>query len=228
MEIEMNQNKHQFASCLFKVPIFSHLSEEEQEGVIDLIRVKKIKKDEVVYHAGEHNPFLYVVHQGKIKISIYDENGKEQVVRVLMPGNFAGEHALFDKKLSSDLAIAIEDSVLCVLNGEELKKYIIQHPTVSFQMLHELSKRLSDAENKIEQISLQSVEKRVANSLLELSKGKKQFVLPFSKTNWASMLGMNQETLSRKLRDLKQNNVIKLTGQRNIEVLKPDYLKEVE
>jgi len=43
-----NNDKNQYASCLLKVPIFSHLDESEQEEIVDLIRVKKVKK-------GSHN-----------------------------------------------------------------------------------------------------------------------------------------------------------------------------
>ena len=39
-----NNDKNQYASCLLKVPIFSHLDESEQEEIVDLIRVKKVKK----------------------------------------------------------------------------------------------------------------------------------------------------------------------------------------
>ena len=40
----MSINKSKFTSCLFKVPIFSHLTEEEQAGIVQLVRVKKLKK----------------------------------------------------------------------------------------------------------------------------------------------------------------------------------------
>lgn len=221
------QNNEQYASCLTKVPIFSHLSKEAQAGIVDLINVKKFKKEEVVYNAGQSNAYLYVLHSGKIKISRYTEEGEEQVIRVLLPGDFIGQHALFDDKFSEDFAISLEDSVLCVLNGDRLKEYMARYPNISFQIINELNKRLLSTESKLEQFNLSSVEKRVASSILHLSKGANSFKLPFSKQNWASMLGMSQETLSRKLRQFKKDNAIELSGQRGIKILHKKYLEKL-
>ncbi len=220
-------DKTQFASCLQKVPIFSHLSEFDQQKIVDLIKVRKTKKNETIYNAGQPNPYLYVLHEGKIKISRYNENGNEQVIRVLLPGDFVGQNALFNNKLSNDFAISIENSVLCVLSGEELKKHMEKHPNISMQIISELTKRLTDAENKMEQFNLSSVEQRLAKSILDLSKGNHSFTLPISKINWASLLGMSSETLSRKLRDFKENNIIELKGQRGITILSKNYLQNL-
>ena len=77
------------------MPIFSHLTEEEQAGITQLVRVKKLKKGDTLYNAGDNGSFLYVVHEGKVKISRYTEEGNEQVLRVLSTGDFAGDQALF-------------------------------------------------------------------------------------------------------------------------------------
>lgn len=220
-------NKSQYSSCLVKVPIFSHLSMEEQLSIVDLISVKKVNKSQIVYNAGMPNPFLYVLHKGKIKISRYNENGDEQVVRVLQPGDFIGEQALFSKKDSEDFAIALQDSTLCVLSGSELKKHMAKHPEISMQIISELSKRLLQAEEKMEQFNLLSVEKRLAKSILDLSNNQNSFTLPISKLNWASLLGMSSETLSRKLREFKDNGIIELQGQRGIIILKQSQLENL-
>lgn len=221
------KDKNYYASCLFRVPIFSHLNEKEKEDIVELINVKKFKKGEAIYNAGQENPFLYVVHQGKIKISRYNDDGNEQVVRVLSAGDFAGEHALFTKGFADDFAISLEDSMVCVLDGNSLKKHMIEKPEISIQIINELSNRLSDTENKLEQYSLSSVEKRLADSIINLSQGKSSFVLPISKFDWASMLGMSQETLSRKLREFKNKKIIELNGQRGITILNNDYLEDM-
>lgn len=222
-----HNNKTQFASCLAKVPIFSHLSEVDQASIVDLIKVRKTKKNEIIYNSGQQNPYLYVLHEGKIKISRYNENGDEQVVRILLPGDFIGQNALFNNKPSTDFAISLEDSALCVLSGEKLKKHMEKHPAISMQIISELTKRLLDAENKMEQFNLSSVEQRLAKSILDFSENQHSFTLPISKVNWASLLGMSSETLSRKLREFKESGVIELKGQRGIKVLNKSFLKNL-
>ncbi|MFA5692845.1 MAG: Crp/Fnr family transcriptional regulator [Acholeplasmataceae bacterium] len=223
----MNINKSKFTSCLFKVPIFSHLTEEEQKGIVELVRVKKLKKGETLYNAGDEGSFLYVVHEGKVKISRYTEEGNEQVLRVLSTGDFAGDQALFTNNLADDFAITLEDSMVCVLDGAELKKHMIKKPEISVRIISELSKRLSESETKLESYNLDSVGKRVAQSILKLSQGSNTFDLPISKLDWASILGMSSETLSRKLSQFKKDGLIDLKGQRGIIISDKVKLNEI-
>ena len=223
----MSINKSKFTSCLFKVPIFSHLTEEEQAGIVQLVRVKKLKKGETLYNAGDEGSFLYVVHEGKVKISRYTEEGNEQVLRVLSTGDFAGDRALFTNNVADDFAITLEDSMVCVLDGSELKKHMIEKPEISVRIISELSKRLSDYETKLESYNLDSVGKRVAQSIIIYSEGNDIFELPISKQDWASILGMSSETLSRKLSQFKKDGLIDLNGQRGIIIRNKDKLNEI-
>src|SRR5690554_5798649 len=227
MEAFMTKDKNKFVSCLFKVPIFSHLTEDEQKGIVELVKVKKLKKGETLYNAGDQGSFLYVVHEGKVKISRYTEEGNEQVLRVLSTGDFAGEQALFTNNLASDFAITLEDSMICVLDGSELKKHMIEKPEISVRIISELSKRLSESETKLESYNLDSVSKRVAQSIIKNSNGNKTFELPISKLDWASLLGMSTETLSRKLSQFKRSGLIDLKGQRQITILDEGKLNEI-
>ena len=221
------KDKSHYANCLFKVPIFRHLNEEEKAGITELISVKTFKKGDAIYNAGEKSSFLYVVHQGSVKVSRYNEDGMEQVVRVLNSGDFAGERALFTNRLADDYAISLEDSMVCVLDGHKLRAHMTDKPEISIQIINELANRLSDTENKLEQQNLTSVEKRMAVSIIELSNGKSSFTLPISKLDWASMLGTTSETLSRRLRDLKDKGIIELKGQRGIEIINFNKLHEI-
>lgn len=217
-------NQKNTTSCLFKVPIFSHLNVEDQEGIRKLIKVRKLAKGETLYNAGQPNQNLYVVHGGQIKISRYNESGNEQVVRILTSGDFTGEQALFTNAYEENFAISLEETTLCVLDGNELKKYMIEYPTISIKIISELSNRLLSTENKLEEFNLSSVEKRLSKSIIDLSNGNNKFKLPISKLDWASMLGMSSETLSRKLREFKEMNIINLEGQRGIIILDKEYL----
>lgn len=221
----MKNNKAHFASCLFKVPIFNHLNSEEQEGIIKLVNVVKLTKGQTLYNMGEEGSSLYVVHHGKIKITKYNEEGSEQVIRILNPGEFLGEQSLFLNEKTDNFAIALEDSHICVLNGIELKKHIFENPEIGLRIINELSSRLSDAENKFESYNLDSVDKRIASSIIKLSEDRETFDLPFSKADWASMLGMTSETLSRKLSQFRKNGIIDLKGQRTLKVLDLEKLK---
>jgi CRP/FNR family transcriptional regulator len=117
--------------------------------------------------------------------------------------------------------------MVCVVDGHKLRAHMTDKPEISIQIINELTNRLSDTENKLEQHNLTSVEKRMAVSIIELSNGKSSFILPISKLDWASMLGTTSETLSRRLRDLKDKGIIELKGQRGIEIINLNKLHEI-
>ncbi len=132
------------------------------------------------------------------------------------PGEFIGELSLFSSLPLTDNAQALETTTMCVIQGQRLKELMAKYPTIAFKVMDELSRRLEKAENRIEDISLSSVTKRVANALLELSGDKREILLPMTKGDLASQLGMTQETLSRKLTTLQEEGLILLKGQRKI------------
>ncbi len=76
----------------------------------------------MVYMAGDRREKLFVIHKGKVKISRISPTGKEQVIRILGPGDFMGELSLFVHGPLNDNAEVLEDTTVCVIDGEKLKK----------------------------------------------------------------------------------------------------------
>ena len=194
-------------NCIEIVPIFSNLTYEEMLEVAAITTDRTYEKGEMIYMAGDIGGKLYVLHTGRIKISRLSANGKEQVLRVIGPG---------ESMLLTDNSEALETSTMCMIEGEKLKELMKKYPSISFKVMEELSRRLSKAENLIEDINLSTVEQRLARSLLELSSGKREVVLKMTKGDFASQIGMSQETLSRKLAVFQDEGLIELKGHRKI------------
>jgi CRP/FNR family transcriptional regulator len=105
---------------------------------------------------------------------------------------------------------------MCIIEGEKLKELMMKYPSISFKVMDVLSRRLERAENLIENINLNTVEQRLAQALLELAGGNKEISLNMTKGDFASQIGMSQETLSRKLASFQDDGLIELKGQRKI------------
>ena len=86
-------------NCIEMVPIFSNLTEEEMLEIAMITMEKTVEKGEAIYSTGDITDSLYVIHKGKVKIVRLSEAGKEQVLRVLGPGQFIGELAIFNKEI---------------------------------------------------------------------------------------------------------------------------------
>ena len=170
----------------------------------------------MIYRAGDKGGRLFVLYTGSVKLFRLTEDGKEQVLRLVKPGEFIGELSLFSSLPLTDNAQVLEPATMCILQGDELKKLMAKYPSIAFKVMDELSRRLEEAENRIEAISLSSVTKRVAEALVKMSEGKSEIILPMPKGDLASQLGMSQETLSRKLSAFQEEGLIVLKGQRKI------------
>ncbi|MBU5438768.1 Crp/Fnr family transcriptional regulator [Tissierella sp. MSJ-40] len=220
--------KEEEKTCIEIVPIFSSLTYEEKVEVAKITTDRTFEKGQMIYTAGDRGEKLYVIHKGKVKITRLSETGKEQVIRILGPGEFMGELSLFSSSSLTDNGEALDKTTVCIIDGEKLKELMKKYPAIAFKVLEELSKRLEKAENLIENLSLHGVEKRLAKTLLSMANGREELVLKMSKRDLASYMGMSQETLSRKLSYFQDMGLIKLIGHRRIILLDIAALEKIE
>ncbi len=219
--------------CVSLVPIFNHLDHAEQVDVAKTSRSKTYNKKEIIFQAGDPSEYLYIVHRGKVKIYNLSESGKEQLIRILNPGDFMGELSIFTDELLTSYAETVERTEICAIHKNDLQEFLVEKPTISFKILAESSKRLKEAEKSIERLSSQDVEKRLASYLMEQVEKKTnsehalEIILPMSKKDLASYIGSTQETLSRRLTSFEEKGWIKQTGQRKIKIVNKQALKDI-
>ena len=208
------------------VPIFSTLNYDEMMEVASITTSRDYKKGEMIYIAGEKKKTLYVIHKGKVKLTRISPSGKEQIISILGPGDFMGELSLFNDEPITNNAEALEDTTVCIIDGDKLKEIMAKYPTIAFKVLEELSRRLKRAENLIENLGVNDVETRIVQTLLDLADENGVINLDISKKDLAAYMGMSQETLSRKLSYFQDKGLIKQIGHRRIEILDKESLEE--
>lgn len=220
--------------CISKVPIFSHLDTAEMVEINNVTVSKNYHKGEIIFLAGEPLEYLFIINQGKVKISRITESGKEQILRVLNPGDFMGELSLFGTSPLSNYAEALEPTEICLISKSEIEKIVYKFPSISLKLLAEFSSRMEAAENLIEQLGHNDVEQRVAAILLQLASKIERnnnnsinITLSVSKKDLASLIGTTQETLSRKLSSFQEKGWITLKGQRQITINDEGSLREL-
>lgn len=226
--MDCNCHKRGEQNCIELVPIFSNLNKEEMLEIATITIHRTFDKGEMIYMAGEKGQRLYVIHKGKVKITRYTPSGKEQVIRILGPGEFMGELSLFSTTPLPDNGEALEDTTMCIIDGRQIKNLMKKYPGIGFKIMEELSQRLEKVESLVENINLYSVEKRLAQALLSMKSDKGEISLKMSKRDLASHIGMSQETLSRKLSAFQELGIIKLIGHRRIIILNSAALEEIE
>lgn len=197
-------------SCLARVPIFAQLSDSEQNHIHEFIRPKSYKKGEFVQLAGKHNPRLLVLNRGSVKVSRTSENGDEQILRSLTPGDYIGDMAVFTHLPADYDAIALTDSTFCTLERQNLLELLRTYPELGIKIIADLSLKLNQAESKIESLALKSADERLLQVLQEYAAGQTSFTLSVTKKDLASQIGVRPETLSRSLKSLQKSGQIEI------------------
>ena len=177
-----------------------------------VMKSTSFKKGEVIYREGDISDLLYIVSKGKIRIYRLSESGKEQLVRILNPGDFTGELALFRESIQEAYAEAMSDTDVCMISRNDLQEFLLKYPTISLKILSEFSNRLETSEKQTTRFATEKVDTRLALFLAECMESgdvPMEIELPMSKKDLASYLGTTPETISRKLADLENEGCIK-------------------
>lgn len=213
--------------CAENVPIFNNLGHENLDKISRIMEHRRYAKGEIIY-SPNNSCGLFILAKGRIKVYQLSGSGKEQLLRVLEPGNVIGEDTLFGSCNANSFGEALTEIEACVIGREEFMKLLIQYPVISVRLLEEYSRRLAEADQLTTRTATESVAVRLASYLIDLSKvtGADTFVLPLSMKELAAFLATTPETLSRRMRQFEDSRFLKRSGK-NIRLLQKDALKNM-
>ena len=216
--------------CASRVPIFKHLPPDELSALAGRAHMQTYERGQFIHRAGDPSDGLFILYRGRVKVYRLADTGKEQFLRVLDPGDFAGELALFSATDHDSYAEAMQTSEVCMIHQADMHGLLLQYPDVSLHILAELSRRLSISEKQTAAITTASINVRLANYLADQAEQEDScsFSLPMSRRHLASFLGTTPETVSRRLGEFEEAGWICQTGQRGITILDLDALLLVE
>ncbi|MBN9608019.1 MAG: Crp/Fnr family transcriptional regulator [Actinobacteria bacterium] len=214
--------------CVARVPLFQSLPTADQRDVASVARPTRFDRGDAVYAPGSDRAQLMVVHTGALKISRVDADGREQILRVLGPGDFFGESALLTGSRPDHFATALEAGSMCVFRHADLDRLVRIHPSIGLTMLQTVSRRLVETENRLVSVISGDVSSRLADYLLSLpgrvDAAGMTIELPLAKKDIASLLDTTPESLSRQLRRLSDSGVIVTDASRQIRITDADAL----
>jgi CRP-like cAMP-binding protein len=231
-ECNCEQCKHSL--CAKKVPIFSFLSDDELEQIMNLRRHKAYKKGELLCHEGDVAETLYIINEGQVKASKLTRDGKEQIVHIYTGGDFFGELSIIGGQGRYNFdAYAISDVKLCTLTKGDMDKILLINPEISMKLLQVVTARLTETENLAQNLATNDAEIRIAYILLEFAEkygiidesGNIKIKLPLSREAMANYAGVTRETISRKLKAFEEAGLISFKGTKILTIHRTDELK---
>jgi CRP-like cAMP-binding protein len=212
---------------------FDLLNNDEASYVKSKIVRKEFLKGEFLFKEKSYSKGIYIVKKGKIKIFQTNIEGKDSIVYIYKKGDYFGYRPILSADPHPVSAVAIDNSVVSFLPRENFLSLIRKSPSLSANLLSNLSKEFSVWINKMTIFSQYGVKERVALSLLILMRvyardesDYKNAVIRLNRDDFASFVGTAKETLVRTLRVFKDEKFITARGTQ-IYVLKPKALMNI-
>jgi CRP/FNR family transcriptional regulator, cyclic AMP receptor protein len=213
------------------VPIFSDLGEPEIVVLARLTKRVHFPKDAVVFFENAPGDSLFVIVEGRVRVTILGDDGREIILSLLGPGDFFGELALIDNEPRSATTIAEEDSELLCLSRADFEAVLKEHVSITKALLTVVAARLRHANHQISTLALLDVYGRVARVLMEMAReegkrlkdGRISFRRP-THQEIASRIGTTRETVTRMLRDLQRQGLVHVEAREM--VVGPDFEKQ--
>jgi CRP/FNR family transcriptional regulator len=224
----MNKAEPPYAIDLLKaVSYFSDLDTAE----LNLLAQSAIRRTygagQVVLIEGEPCAGLYIVESGWLKAVKIGLDGREQVLQMLRAGEVFNAISVFTDAPNQASVSALEMCVVWIIQREVLLQLMDVHPPLARRVVKDLAGRVMHLVRLVEDLSLRSVEARLARLLLEHAEGES-----VQRRRWAtqaemsSRLGTVPDVVNRALRKLSEVEVIHVE-RHQIRILDKEGLKTI-
>lgn len=192
--------------------LFSGLSNEELDAILEPIDVYCYPRESVVYHEGESNTSLYTARSGLVKLVRYLADGTSRIVRLLGRGDAFGLEGLIGNAYEHT-AVAVTQLNVCRIPTGVMKQLDMKNPAVHRRLLERWDEHLRRADDCIAFLSTGTIRKRVAYLLEMLAEAGEHNpghrVELLGRENMAAMLGVRVESLSRVIAELKREGILR-------------------
>lgn len=201
-------------SVLKRIPLFAALPDADQQNLVNLLRRENLKKGETLFRQGDEGTALYLILQGRIKISL-SRQMDAVTLAILGQEEFLGEMALLDGLPRSADAIAIEDCYLYALNRNDFLAFLVNNEKAVHTVLSSLSLRLRRTDTLLAEMCFLNVSVRLAYKLFEMAqaqgpdeKNPQEYKIKISQQELGDILGVSRESINKELKRLRDKGIV--------------------
>ena len=222
-------------SCPFRHRAVCARCESDELARLEQMKYyRSFQAGQTVIWSGDRMDFVASVVSGIATLTQTMEDGRRQMVGLLLPSDFVGRPgrstAAYDVTATTDL-------VMCCFRKKPFEELILSTPHISQRLLEMTLDELDAAREWMLLLGRKTAREKIASllaiiarrdvSLNPRSKGPIVFDLPLTREEMADYLGLTLETVSRQVSALKRDGVISLEGKRHVTVQDFDLLLEV-
>lgn len=195
--------------------LFDSLNDEDRDELVSMVMEENVDKKCFIYSEGDKDKYLYILKEGKVKITKLSENGKELTVDILGSGDLFGELSMTGENERTTSAETMENSYICKVSGAEFADFLSNKPQFSFKITKWFGWRLQKIETRLQDMIFQDVPTRLVTTLKDLASrygtdisGTDKKSIKFSHQELANLIGATRETVTLELNNLKKDGII--------------------
>ena len=197
------------------IKVFADLPEEDKHELREISHMTSYRKHESICFPGQPSNTVYLLKQGRVKISQVNEKGQEAILSLLEPGEIFGEVEALSGVPRKTLVQALEPVLVCEISRENFECFLKRCPTVGMCILKTIGGRLQRIETKFSEMAFHSAPARLAKLLLQLGEtmGEQdqdiiRLKVRLTHQNLANLIGTSRETVSALLGQFQRQGLL--------------------
>lgn len=214
--------------ALRAIPLFASLEEKDLAEIARLLIDRRYPKDAVVFEDGMPGDYMYLIREGQVKVTKMSEDGREKILEILGEGDFFGEMALLERAPRSASVKTTMPCLLLALSRQEFIALIRRNPDLALDLIRELSRRLRETSEQIRGLMFERVEGRTRRVLSRLAREEVagrpglRATAPITHQQLADLVGTSRETVTRVLKELRDQGWLEQDGKRYLVPMEPE------
>lgn len=148
--------------------LFKSLSDANLDHILASAEVRPIAKDEPVFRQGERADAFFVLIHGRLKVTRTTVDGQQIIVRFVAPGELFGMAKAIGSRNYPATAAAVLESAVLVWDASLWEELTVRHPSFAAAALAVVGQRFLDAQTRLDEISTEEAERRIARAVLRL------------------------------------------------------------
>jgi CRP-like cAMP-binding protein len=200
---------------LSSIQVFRDLSPTELAEMDRQITMSTCEPGKIFYMPEDSGEILFLLKRGQVQIYRLAPNGKKLVVTTLGPGAIFGEMSLVGQGMHNTFAEAVDECLLCVMSRADVERLMREKPDVAYRFFETMGDRVSQLEERLENIAFKSIPARLADLLLRLAgeQGNNE-IRGYTHQDFSEMLGTYRETITQTLNDFKAQDMLEIGRKR--------------
>jgi CRP/FNR family cyclic AMP-dependent transcriptional regulator len=200
------------------IPLFSSVGDDDLASVASLLIERKFPKHKTIVEEGLQGEYMYVIREGRVKVTKLSGDGREKILELLGTGDFFGEMSLLDSAPRSASVKALTEVRILALARNDFLNVLRRSPDLALAVVQELTRRLRQVDEQASSLSFQRVKERTQGLLARLAKeeaGVEGCLATPALTHQqiADMIGTSRETVTRAVKTLKHEGWLEQKGK---------------